>query len=312
MRVVWMLVGVALLAQVARADKLKVPKDFDTIQAAVDAAQPEDIIIVSKGTYEPFTVSKKSDITIKGKGKPLIDAGPTGPCITIDGSTDITLIGLTAALGEDDGIVVTDSEFVSILKCRIENVDGVGVSLAGSSHFVEKCRFTDTGDNALSLEDGSENIFVDKNRFIETNGAMSVHGDGHTITRNKIKDSGDEGISLVATNCLVIKNRFNGVDDDALDVEGDDNWLLLNKAKNIGSNGVEVSPAAGDPFVVTGNLFEKNKMTGATDNGFFVHTAGNTFIKNKATKSGAFDLFDDAGEDANIYEKNKFPNEHFE
>ena len=45
---------------------LEVPADFDTIQAAVDAAQPGDLILISPGTYHEAVNVTTDELTIRG------------------------------------------------------------------------------------------------------------------------------------------------------------------------------------------------------------------------------------------------------
>lgn len=304
---------VALTATTARADTLHVPKQFPTIQAAVNSAAPDDVIVIKKGTYAPFSMTGKTAVTIKGKGHPVIDGGGAGaPIVVIDNCTDVVLLGLTVSHGADRGIEVTDSTAVTISKCRIEDVDGEGISMTGNFHFVQKCRFTNTGLEGIGIGDGSSDAWVDKCRFTDTASAITFRGDGHIATRNKIKDSQNEGFVIQATDCDIEKNVFDGVVDDALDVEGDDNVFWKNKIKHVGSNGVEVEAGVAVPLDATGNLFVKNNVSKVLQNGYFAGSAGNTFVKNKAKQSGGFGLLDTAGPDANYYEKNHFGTKSFE
>lgn len=305
---------VALLAVAARADTLRVPQDFDTIQAAVDAADEGDVVLVSKGTYAGFSVTFKTGITIRGKAKAVVDGGGSGPpLLVVENSTNITLIRLTVTNSGDDGIDVSDCDGITISKCRVEAIPETGISFTGGTgHRIEKTRLTGIGGEAIVLGDETTGAVIDKNRMTGTNGALTIRGSGHVVTKNRVEDSGDEGFSIVATDCWFEKNRFDGVDDDALDVEGDYNIFLKNLIKHVSGNGVEVDPAAGDPFTVTSNVFEKNKVTGAGDHGFFVSTGGNTFVKNKAKGSGNADLLDVAGDQANTYEGNTFGTVEFQ
>jgi hypothetical protein len=45
---------------------LNVPDDYDTIQAAVDAAEPGDLILIGPGTYEEAVDVETEDLTIRG------------------------------------------------------------------------------------------------------------------------------------------------------------------------------------------------------------------------------------------------------
>ena len=45
---------------------LRVPEDHETIQAAVDAAKPGDMVLVGKGVYEEAVDVETDDVTIRG------------------------------------------------------------------------------------------------------------------------------------------------------------------------------------------------------------------------------------------------------
>ncbi|MCX6674477.1 MAG: right-handed parallel beta-helix repeat-containing protein [Methanothrix sp.] len=66
----------------------------NSIQSAIDAANPGQIIEVQNGTfYERINVTKT--LTLKGVGKPIIDAGGIGSAITISANGS-TLLGFAA------------------------------------------------------------------------------------------------------------------------------------------------------------------------------------------------------------------------
>src|SRR5690625_3815178 len=55
----------------------RVPEDFDTIQAAVDAAEPGDLILVGEGIYEEAVDVETDDLTIRGldRNEVILDGG---------------------------------------------------------------------------------------------------------------------------------------------------------------------------------------------------------------------------------------------
>jgi hypothetical protein len=84
----WLLAGVLVmtglgLAVPARADPatLHVPADFATIQAAVDAAQPGDTVLIAPGTYHESVGVHTAGITIRGadRASVVLDGGTTQP-----------------------------------------------------------------------------------------------------------------------------------------------------------------------------------------------------------------------------------------
>src|SRR5262245_12173876 len=86
-----------LLASPAAADTLKVPQDFETIQAAVDAAATDDVVQVSKGIYNENVVVNTGGITLSGKSA-VINGGYAGNCITVNAG-EVTIQGFTLVNG---------------------------------------------------------------------------------------------------------------------------------------------------------------------------------------------------------------------
>lgn len=72
--------AVLLLSSAAEAATLKVPSQYPTIQAAVDAAAAGDRIVVSRGQHCGATLTKP--VMLEGKGKPRIIGCATSPQIS--------------------------------------------------------------------------------------------------------------------------------------------------------------------------------------------------------------------------------------
>ncbi|MGW6704365.1 right-handed parallel beta-helix repeat-containing protein [Streptomyces sp. NPDC054956] len=71
-------VGIApATAQASPPSTLAVPRDFPTIQAAVDAAAPGSTIAVHRGTYTEEVVVSGKDLDLKGVGGPVIKSPTT-------------------------------------------------------------------------------------------------------------------------------------------------------------------------------------------------------------------------------------------
>jgi len=71
---------VLLSSSWSRAALRRVPAQYPTIQAAIDAARDGDEIRVSRGQYCGATVTKR--VTLEGRGKPRIVGCDTGPTVS--------------------------------------------------------------------------------------------------------------------------------------------------------------------------------------------------------------------------------------
>ena len=138
-------------------------ESFASIQAAIDAADPNDVIRVAGGTYDPFSIDVKG-LTVTPQS---IDSPPT---ITNDGSQSAT--------------VRIDADDVSVSGLTIQND-------AGDS-FDQGIRATGTGvsiaDNTISANSGSSAVAVFDDREGLPNGGAPVPTDV-TIQDNTIQDA---------------------------------------------------------------------------------------------------------------------------
>lgn len=75
---------------------LAVPEDFATIQAAVDAAGPGDVVRVGPGTYCENVVVTTSDVRLEGEDGPVLD-GTAGGCAVSGLGIGIHVLGSAAA-----------------------------------------------------------------------------------------------------------------------------------------------------------------------------------------------------------------------
>ena len=73
-------VGCALLilATSVVADQVRVPEDFSTLQAAVNAAQPGDVIIVTGGVHPPVVINKALTLVGDWSDRPVIRPASPG------------------------------------------------------------------------------------------------------------------------------------------------------------------------------------------------------------------------------------------
>ncbi|MHC4862018.1 MAG: right-handed parallel beta-helix repeat-containing protein [Planctomycetota bacterium] len=323
-----LVLALLLPAGLAAGDTLRVPGDFETIQQAVDAAVDGDVVVVRKGTYpEKVTIRGKSGVVLKGKGKPVIDAEGSGNPITIDGCTNVDVVGFVLDQAGIRGVIVTGSSVVTVSKCTVRNSAGDGVVVHDSSLVVvTKCRFEDIAQTGVSLLGGSEpatNSNVVRCRFTRCGlAAVGVHGDHNLVEKNKIIDT-EIGIHVTGQSNDLLKNRLSKPVDGVW-LDGSENRLQRNKVKAAEFWGLYVDSEAAANVVEqnvisragelgmyvwgTGNRFASNRVVGAGYNGIELAdgATGNILVANKAGGSRNLDMLDNSPEESNTFEANKF------
>lgn len=128
--------GLALVgtAPFALAKTIEVPKDYSTIQAAVNAATPGDLILIAPGTYRENLTVRKS-IELRGAGPGAIVDGSrsrSAPTILIQRTHDVVIQNLEITGGRR-GIQVERSRDVIIRENLIQKNRRQGILITENS-----------------------------------------------------------------------------------------------------------------------------------------------------------------------------------
>lgn len=145
----------AMIAPSAAAVTLHVPGDHPTIQAALAAASPGDVVEVACGEYFEANLNMPSGVVLRSATGDAdcvtVNADGQERCIWVDmadASTQIEGLELVGAGGSGGGIYCFDSSRPEIRACRfarnLTGGDGAGlVAAAGSAPHVVDCEFVD-------------------------------------------------------------------------------------------------------------------------------------------------------------------------
>lgn len=264
-------------------DVLKVPEQYPTIQAAVDAVQPSDTIQVARGTFDGnVIIADKSNIRLLGR-KSVINGSNTGIGIHIVDSDNVRVQGFIVQSFEA-GIVfegTTDSRIHNV-ETRFNDSDTPslrdGLQLVASDHvWVTNVSAHDNGHNGITLKEGSSNNVLHNN-------TTNDNGQNPAVAAN----FGGCGIQLISSD-----NNHNTITANEVRRNGwgiqvgggsNDNDIAQNRSHQNARAGLVVLDSGSNNFIGQSN---------ATGNG----------IANVAP-SGTFDLFDE-GELDNTWRNNK-------
>lgn len=253
--------ALALSAGAARAATLRVPAQYSTIQAAVDAAAAGDTIVVSRGRYCGATLTKP--VILEGRGRPRVVGCVTSPLVTPGLRAGFLLSGSKGKSGANGAQI------------RGFSFDGRGVSSAQ----LEPLSFGVLGRFA-------SDVVVERNSFVGTVQAVTnTGGDRWLIRRNAVKDL--TLLDCTARHCtggdgIVIQTARGSLaapgGDSAAENRPEDNVVVDNRVSGAAPDGFSAFSMAGvlllaaDHTTVLGNhvALRDNPQAAAVGQGILV------------------------------------------
>lgn len=217
----------------AFAGERKVPSQYSTIQAAVDAAASGDVIVCAPGTYAEAVTATKSGITITGTGATW--DGKTGTtavtCVKLVGDANV-VSGFTFKNGVDH-VVLTGSD------CKVKDAVSLDASgsfavVTGARGRVDNCRTERSGRSAVIVDgDASVAIYVDVR--VSAGAGVDVKGDSCTVKYCRVEDCDDRGYRVRGDDCEVRYCEAYGCATAGFELEFNYSVSISNYAEACGS-----------------------------------------------------------------------------
>jgi hypothetical protein len=306
----WVVAGAASLvgAAPAAATVLRVPSEYATIQAGLDASAAGDTVLVAPGTYTDYEVRTivgartacaflVDGVTLKSEGGSAVTTidmqgnGIDQPSVVFgylmsSGATVFEGFTVTGVPDGRDGMFLVDSEKVTVRDCVLRDMNGSSGALTARNSSVEviDCVFQDLGGSfAAGLSVTNADFLVDScmftNCFERAIGALVGDGTAHSgtiINSSFIGNSEDSG----GGGAVSIGNYLLGVAISGCYFEGN--------VSGGGGAGIGVGGGTPGPWSIQNCVFVNNVATdggaagGAVSTGGDGTLAGCTFIGNSA------------------------------
>lgn len=243
--------------------------DYQSIQAAVDAASDGDVLQVT-GVFYETVVFPGVDLLLEGIGEAVLDANLQGPAFRFGAGTACEIRSLTIRRGWGEQFVVGALDLrpgaeVTLISCVLEenaSEDNSAVASVdeGSSLVLENCVVRgNSGDTSYGIIESAGSLTVSNCELVQNLGSGVIvvpQGDAR-IVGNTIADN-DAGLSWVGGI---------GVSGSGhVEVSGN---VIRNCVGNTG--GIAAEPVDGTNFVVANNTLFGNR---ASTSGGRAHLTG--------------------------------------
>ncbi|HET9910227.1 MAG TPA: hypothetical protein VFQ23_26515 [Anaerolineales bacterium] len=233
--------AVQVLRQAATGAVIKVPGDYSTIQAAIDAAKPGDIVQISAGIYNE-NLSLNKPVTLVGESFDQVN--PVNNLSIINGGSAAPTIVIPAGLTQMPtirGLVIQSG------------IDGI----QATSPFIAEYNYFHSAANLVSYQTGGGGFNRGNIYFNATDNAIRLDNIDRPllIESNRILYSGDDGIEISLQNTVV--------PPALIEIDIWNNMILGNR-----EDGIQFVDHPGDPqdtnrrFVIAGNLIANSRKAG--------------------------------------------------
>jgi parallel beta-helix repeat protein len=179
------------------ARDIVVPTDYNTIQVAIDRAEPNDTILVEDGDY-------KENIVIN---IPLTLLSRNGYEKTV----------IEAKKSDEDVLKIVEVNGVTVIGFTVKDSTGAGIHLIRATNS-KISRNRATGNyNGLFLEYSNENTLMENISDRNEQGIYLYYSDGNVIKQNSANNNADKGITIHASHGNTVQhntanaNFWNGI-----------------------------------------------------------------------------------------------------
>ncbi len=207
-----MVASVAIVAWPVTAKEIKVPQDFPTIQAAVDAADEGDSITVAPGLYQENVVIAKR-LTLQGAGADQVTvaaADQTRPTLVIHLAQGVVVQGFTIT-GGYDGVRIESRAQAALTANRIAGNRWDGVEIRGPTQAtLENNEISGNGDDGIEVWDYGQATLTQNKLFGNWKGVSVGVFAQADLKENEISGNWTGALVWVGAQASFIGNKISG------------------------------------------------------------------------------------------------------
>jgi parallel beta-helix repeat protein len=185
-------------------DTIRVPEDYKTIQAAINAATPRATIWIAPGVYSESLVINKT-ITLIGKmgSEPIFNGGGSGIAIKIVSTGSGSIVAGIVITSWDQGIVVVDASSCKVYDNIMSLMNQNAIALQGSqaSNNLIYSNIFQQDTTAVNLTSSSTGNAVYNNIISSSGIGIDLESNGNVVYGNMITENS------VAINILNSNNN---------------------------------------------------------------------------------------------------------
>jgi len=190
---------------------IRVPQDYKSIQAAIDATTPWTTILIGPGVYNESTVVNKP-LTIIGRlgSEPIFNGGGSGIAITLLSNASGSTVAGIVITGWDQGILINGSSSCTIYNNIMSSLNSKGIVIQGASAVNNQVYSNIFQSDFIAVDVASSSISnnVSRNIICFSTTALKIESSQNIVCENMILND-QVGLSIVSSNSNIIyHNNF--------------------------------------------------------------------------------------------------------
>lgn len=187
----------------SRAAVIHVPEDYRNIQQAIDAAAPDDEVIVNAGVYKENILIEKALVlrASAGPSSTLVQAADESrPSIKVNQAAGATITGFSATGSRTAGILMSGASRITIDDCRFTD-NASGIVMHGTTDSTLKNNVSNSNDQyGLYMEKSHDNNIERNTASLNRDkGFFISNSNGNKIVGNSVNLNSWDGIMVYAS-----------------------------------------------------------------------------------------------------------------